>query len=199
VFHDDVWPHPSGLAAALTTLHFDNDDESDRNGEILDADIEFNGQNFAISDDGISTRTGCLADLRNTLTHEVGHLLGLDHTCLDAIPGPDEPIPLDHRGEPALLCSATSPPEVTEATMYNFQDCGETKKATLEQDDIDAICAMYPLSRDPGKVERASLTNKAGCCAVAPGTRDSKAGGASLWSLGLLMLGVIGLRRRRRR
>ena len=34
--------------------------------------------------------------------------------------------------------------------MFNFQDCGETKKETLEPDDIDAICTIYPTAKDPG-------------------------------------------------
>ena len=37
--------------------------------------------------------------------------------------------------------------------MYNFQDCGETKKETLSHDDIDAICAIYPKADDPGTCE----------------------------------------------
>ena len=37
--------------------------------------------------------------------------------------------------------------------MYNFQDCGETKKESLSHDDIDAICAIYPTADDPGTCE----------------------------------------------
>jgi hypothetical protein len=64
-----------------------------------------------------STETGRasdVADIQNVVTHEVGHLLGLAHS--------DE----------------------TEATMYGYQDLGDTTRRDLHQDDIDALCAIYP-------------------------------------------------------
>jgi hypothetical protein len=38
--------------------------------------------------------------------------------------------------------------------MYNFEDCGETKKETLSSDDIQALCDIYPIARDPGTCSR---------------------------------------------
>jgi hypothetical protein len=114
------------LAVTLTTMNL-------RTGELVDADIEMNGWNgltgpqasgvyFTCQDltAPICTspgygQSGCTwHDLQNTLTHEVGHLLGLDH-----------------------------PPEV-EATMYRRADVGETKKRDLHPDDIAGICTIYP-------------------------------------------------------
>ena len=89
--------------------------------------------------------TGCNAELANTLTHELGHLHGLEHTCLAS----GDPPRTDGDGNPVPSCSATSDPKITEATMYPFQDCGETKKETLEPDDIAAICTIYPTAKDP--------------------------------------------------
>jgi hypothetical protein len=44
--------------------------------------------------------------------------------------------------------------QILDATMYNFQDCGETKKETLSSDDIQALCDIYPIARDPGICSR---------------------------------------------
>ena len=41
--------------------------------------------------------------------------------------------------------------------MFAFQDPGETKKATLEQDDIDGVCAIYPPGTDPGSASRSGI------------------------------------------
>lgn len=157
-FREDRWCRPAAgddpevchdtAAAALTFLTFGL--AGDRNGAILDADIELNGVNFDLTVDGVGgSGAGCDADIENTLAHEFGHLLGLDHTCWD---GSGEQ-PVDNNGDLVRICfpEAQLSAEVRDATMYNFQDCGETKKQTLEQDDIAAVCSIYPLDEDPGE------------------------------------------------
>ncbi|MBW2458904.1 MAG: matrixin family metalloprotease [Deltaproteobacteria bacterium] len=57
-------------------------------------------------------------DLQSILTHEIGHFIGLDHT-------------LDYN-----------------ATMNAGYQQGTTELRTLELDDIEGICAVYPPSRD---------------------------------------------------
>ncbi|MDX9721356.1 MAG: matrixin family metalloprotease [Myxococcota bacterium] len=108
IFRDHDWPHASG-ALGLASVTFDRD-----TGEIVDTDIEFNTRDFVFT----STTSMVLTrvDLQNTLTHELGHLVGLDH-----------------------------PPE-KEATMYATAPDGETKKRSLHADDIDGICTIYPLA-----------------------------------------------------
>ena len=176
-FRDTSWCKPATAdepeecyataAAALTTLFFVDDEDSDRNGEILDADIELNGVNFSISADGSSLGSAaCMSDLRNTFTHEVGHLLGLDHTCWTNV----GPHPVDGEGNPVPSCGGALPPAITEATMFNYQDCGEESKSTLEPDDVAGICAIYPLADNPN--ECSEVVNQRGCCAVA-GARHS--------------------------
>ena len=149
--------HPES-AAGITVATYVDDASSSRDGAIVDADIELNGVNFTIAVDGQTTGTAsCVAELQNTLTHELGHLLGLEHTCL--APGDDPRI--DHEGRPVPQCSQASN-EQQEATMFNFQECGETKKETLTPDDIAGVCGIYPLAMSPNTCER--VGENGGCC-----------------------------------
>ena len=61
-------------------------------------------------------------DVANIATHEIGHALGLDHS------------------------------DDTEATMYYATVFGETKRRTLEEDDINGVCALYPKDHVPVEV-----------------------------------------------
>ncbi len=217
-FRDSTWCRPaigddparcySPSAAGITTAIFVDDAESERDGAIVDADIELNGADFAIAEDGQSSGTqSCKSEIRNTLTHELGHLLGLEHPCLaggdpqrtdgDGRPVPscssvsgveqcqageqtcagvtcgtgqfciDSCDPLDPDGPGCGACSVVCVSSITEATMFNFQDCGERKKQSLSPDDIDAICTVYPIAEDPnecGAVGGGSDT----CCSATP-------------------------------
>lgn len=89
--------------------------------EIIDADIEVNTTHYEFAD--IDDAGGPRMDLRNTLTHEIGHLIGLAHT------------------------------PVEDATMAGGAQPGEIKKRTLHQDDIDGVCHIYPTSSDVGICE----------------------------------------------
>jgi MYXO-CTERM domain-containing protein len=150
----------SAQAAGLTTAIFIDDASSPRDGAILDADIELNGVDFAISLAGATTSSKpCHAELQNTLTHELGHLQGLEHPC---ITGTDPPR-VDDQGNPVPTCPS-SDPKIFDATMYNFQECGEMKKETLSSDDINAICTVYPKSADPGACD--PVGTKSGCCST---------------------------------
>ncbi len=112
-------------------------------GKIVEADMEINAFDFTISNDGVTDGPSgpCLSDLGNTVTHEVGHFLGFDHTCWDGL----DPHPVDDQGNLIPSCNPRSalPPEVTEATMYDIQDCDERTKNTLEPDDKAAVCTAF--------------------------------------------------------
>jgi len=180
----------STQAAAITTAVYINDKTSPRDGAIIDADIELNGVNFAISDKGKTNGSaGCLAELQNTLTHELGHFHGLEHPCY--IPNVDPMNRVDDQGNPVPSCFGTVlPPKITEATMYNFQACGETIKETLSDDDINAICKIYPIASDPGTCARVPSA-ATGCCSGSVSRRP----GASLLLAAATVLLV--LRRRK--
>jgi hypothetical protein len=173
-------------AAAVTTVTFVDQPDDDRDGEIVDADIELNNVTFRITVNGQGTGTAtCAADLENTLVHELGHLLGLEHTCRS----PGEPERVDHTGAAVPLCASTSDPLILDASMYPFQECGETKKASLEPDDVQAVCRSHPLADDPGVCEAPDELS-GGCCG---GSRGGS-GPALLAGLALLLVSA---RRRR--
>jgi len=216
-FRDTSWGRPAikddparpynSSAAGITTATYVDDATSDRDGEILDADVELNGVNFDISENcakvdppqpstcqTLHTRTAGVtdngaADLQNTLTHELGHLHGLEHPCL----ADGDPARVDDQGNAVPSCNSSLPASITDATMYNFQDPGETKKQTLAADDINAICTIYPIAKDPGTCNPVGQDG-GGCCSVAaPGARSD----LSILLAGATVLTV--LRRRKRR
>jgi hypothetical protein len=113
----DEWPVGAGVVA-LTTVNYDP-----ITGEIFDADIEFNGGAFEFGTLSSYPENTSLIDLRSTMTHEIGHALGLDHT-------------LDQQ-----------------STMWGQTEAGATGKRSLAQDDIDGACAIYPLAEDPQSCE----------------------------------------------
>ena len=171
------WSHDAA-AAGITIVFFIDNPESERDGQILDADIELNGENFnfAIGERG---RT----DVENTLVHELGHLLGLDHTCDDGArltpactedsecgsgkcdSGRGRCHTVDGNGDPIPQCNQASglPDVVLDATMFNVALPGETKKRDPTDDDIAGICSAYPKGNDPAECVSVDLSS--GCAA----------------------------------
>jgi hypothetical protein len=109
VFRDEGWSQvASAQTFALTSVSYNPD-----TGVIVDADVEINSEFYTLTVE--ETPDANQVDLRNTLVHEVGHFIGLDHT------------------------------PIQDATMYASADLGEIKKRQLHQDDIDGICHIYPV------------------------------------------------------
>jgi hypothetical protein len=111
----DCWQYTDG-AIAITTTSF-----SPRTGQILDSDIELNTPSYIFTtvDSPACVRGSeavtCIAtDVQNTMTHEIGHLLGLAHIS-----------------DPA---STMNPRAVT----------GELIKRTLDSGSKKFVCDVYP-------------------------------------------------------
>lgn len=108
-FQDDLWPHiASNHAVGLTTVTYTVD-----TGRIVDTDIEINSFafRFTVDDKNIDF------DLLGLLTHEVGHVFGLNDL---PTPGP---------------------------TMYGRYVGGGLAARSLEPDDQAGMCAVYPPDR----------------------------------------------------
>ena len=106
-FVDQGWEGTrSSLAVTLTTVRLSD-------GRLMDADMEINSEfhDFALLDGPGSASV----DVANTITHEAGHMLGLDHSA------------------------------VREATMQFEAPSGEVRKRDLAADDIAGLCAIYPV------------------------------------------------------
>lgn len=133
--HDDDEVCLSPNAAAVTTSFFF--DKGDRKGELIETDIELNGgQRFATD-----LRPGAI-DLEAALVHEVGHALGLDHTCA-TVPG-GAPIH-DDQGRPIPSCYPTSalPASIRDATMFPYLWPGDDRARTPTGDELGGVCAIY--------------------------------------------------------
>lgn len=117
----DCWPHASAALAVTSSFH------DPTTGEILDADIEFNAARFrftATADEGPTcvppNYEGCVYyDLENTMTHELGHFVGLDHV--------------------GSLGSTMNPQAAP----------GETDKRSIDPDSQQFLCDAYPPGQYP--------------------------------------------------
>lgn len=152
VWRESGWPAEVDPATlALTTSVFRRS-----TGQLIDADVDVNAVDHAWT---VQDGPGA-ADVENTLTHELGHLLGLAHV---------------------------SDPE---ATMYGSSETGETLKRTLAEDDIAGLCYVYPEGMlTPGAPIPMGEPLSSGCAIGSPGrTRSSTGCSLGLAALGLILL-----------
>ena len=136
--------YPSN-ALALTSIF-----KNAKTGEILDTDIEFNAVNYSWGD--LETQpdlaTSTTGDFQNALTHELGHVIGLDHDCYAS--GDMQPRLNDGTGVPEVDCynNPHLPDSVAEATMYPSVVLTDTQRRTLAADDEQGACDIYPHLND---------------------------------------------------
>lgn len=140
----DCWQHSAGAIAITTTSY------NPQTGRILDSDIELNAPSYIFTTVDSPPcippdfRTTCVAtDVQNTLTHEVGHSLGLSHI---STPG---------------------------STMNPRADPGETSKRVLDIGSKKYVCDAYPKGLPTKtcviNTFDGNLGKPAGGCASAPG------------------------------
>ncbi len=104
-FIESSWPYGEEVIA-LTSVSYES------GGRVVDADIAFNGQHYRWSVGADRVRT----DFESIVLHELGHLLGLDHT-----PVPDAVMNVDYEeGELNRILHSDDAAGV--ATLY---PCGE--------------------------------------------------------------------------
>ncbi|MCG3163235.1 MAG: hypothetical protein JMDDDDMK_04620 [Acidobacteria bacterium] len=103
---------PDGLnvAGALAISRLTSFASGPRTGEIIDASLTFNGNQFQWAVDGRNNA----ADIAEITTHEIGHIIGLNHTPIGG------------------------------ATMFPRTGVGRIRGRTLEPDDQIAVSVVYP-------------------------------------------------------
>jgi hypothetical protein len=122
-FVGDEWTslsfRPPSNALAVTLSSFSPSD-----GAIIDADIYFNDDDF---DWGIVQDEDDLdlVDVQNIATHEIGHMIGIDHSSMNFF---------------------ETDQELAEATMFYASGAGETSRRVPKIDDERAVRALYPSS-----------------------------------------------------
>jgi hypothetical protein len=159
-------------------------------GKIVDADIEVNAVGFSWSD---RARPGSADapeahDLQNALTHELGHLIGFDHTCWL---GQDGKVLIDDHREDAPSCFAASP-EQAESTLFPSVMPSDLDRRTLTADDKRGLCEVYPTFEAEVAGDPAPLA-----CALGPAPRG-RPGSGGAWLAGLVGALVMGRRTWRR-
>jgi MYXO-CTERM domain-containing protein len=137
----DCWDFAPGVLA-ITTTSYDS-----RTGHMFDADIELNASEHTFTTvDGPTcpTNTGSLncadTDVQNTVTHEMGHALGLAHS----------PDPL--------------------STMYGRAERGEISKRLLDDGSKEFVCSVYPKGQPSQDCDGPSLdiTEVGSSCSAVP-------------------------------
>lgn len=161
----DEWIHLDSNLAITTVTYLRS------TAELLDADIEINDAGFFFT---ACDPPGCQPrhDLKNALTHELGHVVGLDHP-------------------------PSSQPGATSATMFATASEGDVGKRDLADDDVDGLCTLYPAGEPSGDCgsftpeppPSVRVSRLGGCAASRPGAPAA---------LCLLLAAGAAARRRRR-
>jgi uncharacterized protein (TIGR03382 family) len=200
IFHSNVWCHvdadgscPAGAEYDRSALAVTTDTANTKTGQIYDSDVEVNAVNYQWADVVADPQLDADMDLQNALTHELGHLIGLDHTCWDALTSKSPLRPDDNTGQPVPDC-ATASAEVQATTMFPSATPGDIEKRDLAPDDEDALCKIYPLGDPPPPPGTDATGGCANTGCTAAGTFDPGPLGA--WAV--LAAAIVLLRRSRR-
>lgn len=153
----DCWEDDDNTIAITLTTY------DERSGIIYDSDISFNAARFSFTtaDGGTCfppVTTNCVAtDVQNTATHEIGHLIGLDHT------------------------------RATGSTMNPSAPPGEVSKRSIDPGSSDFVCKVYPRGEasqaclHPAASQELGPRAGTGCAATGPGTLLPALAAWALW------------------
>lgn len=141
------FPGSSGIVA-LTPITFYT------NGQIIDADILFNGRNYTFTTKGQVARF----DVQDIATHELGHLVGLDHSgCAGATMYP-------YVDSTVILHRSLSIDDVRGARhIYPGATYGRIMGTLVRQGTSSLVRGAHIVARDVnGRLAGATLTNSNG-------------------------------------
>ncbi len=159
---------------ALTLTTYD-----EKSGIIYDSDIQLNSAGFVFttvnsppyptcSQPVTINPNNCVAtDVQNTMTHEIGHLIGLDHTLAGG------------------------------STMYPQAPPGEVSKRSIDQGSRDFVCVTYPKGLPSQSCVTPSLSASGSVASLGPQATGCSSSGAESWLPALAGWGLLAWRRRR--
>ena len=181
----DVVPYPFN-ALAITSVFADR-----KTGAIVDTDVEINATGPMWGDVVANPelrKSSNSHDLQNTLTHEFGHVIGLDHTC----DGGGQSNLKDNAGRDVPRCPGNI--DTQETTMAAIVTPGDTVRRTLAPDDQKGICEIYPAD---GKLACSDGGGDGGGgCLMAKGSRSRN--GFAMTALSTLAAALLVWKSRRR-
>lgn len=204
IFRNVTWQRPGHppydpSAIALTTVMYVDTPGQLGDGTLTDADIEVNDVDYTFTTDlaNATARDGTiLVNLINTLTHELGHVQGLAHTCWDHI---TPTAPIDNTGNPIPDCDSDLSASIVATIMYPFYVPADPSARPLTTDDVSGVCDVYgPLAGKLGCFLEIDDNGLGGSCSVAPPAEAPRGRDYSLALAALLTLGILGLRAFRR-
>jgi hypothetical protein len=146
----------------------------EKSGIIYDSDIQLNASAFVFTTGDSGTCVPPLSpadcvgtDVQNTMTHEIGHMLGLDHDQL----------------------TSTS-------TMYPKAPSGETAKRSIDPGSHKFVCVTYPQGYPSQSCVTPAVSPNSANASLGPVAVGCTGVGAMVWLPSLTGLGLL-LRRRR--
>jgi hypothetical protein len=207
VFRQDTWcrdpapvndagvPEPDcypANALAVTSIF-----KNVKTGEIVDADIEFNAVDYTWGDlvGQPLERADNTTDFQNALTHEMGHVLGLDHNCYTINDGQSRQ--KDNTGAPEVDCynNPSLPATVADATMYPSVAQNDVARRDLSADDVQGVTDIYPHMHDVCPVP----ADEGGCQLGTSQVRGGRWPHFALGTVATALLALLGRRARHRK